>query len=638
MSGIALFVPREEMVGYAHKILQSEDYGIQEIRRIETSQAVREAQDAQKRGINIIIARGYQASLIKKHTDIPVVEIALTGQEMGLLITRAKQLVTKENPVIAIVGPSNMFCDMTYFDQIFQVQVKPYLATDADALNLCVSQAIYEDPDIIIGGDTAIAAAARAKIPALFMDSTEDSLREAFKVAKKLKFVRETEKHNMAQMDILLDYSFSGIIKMDSAGIVLVVNHSMEEILDKRAVELIGRPLQDVVRDLDRDSIEQVLSSGDQIYSTFLTLNNNALVVNLAPILVEGRIDGAILTCHKVKKLEKLPSDLLRERYLMGLVAQGDFDQIPQNSAAIKDGIRLARLYAQSRSPVLIHGEIGTERETFAQAIHRHSLNKNGPFITINCHGMDDDMQAEVLFGATIESSGQQERESGALAIASQGTLLISEIDHLSLNNQYRLYKAIRYKSLIKNDVVRSLNLDVRIIATTSRHLDTLVEQGLFRADLYYLLNGLTLDIPPLRERREDIGHFLDLFTKRYFDIYARFHVLTAGARKTILDYNWEGNIIQLESFCERMILTASHRTIDEVFIKDLMQQLYPLIQRQEGRETVVVYQSPEAIAITQALENHQGNRELAAAELGISKTTLWRYMKKYGISSKFNM
>ncbi|NCC75371.1 MAG: hypothetical protein EOM08_02940 [Clostridia bacterium] len=86
------------------------------------------------------------------------------------------------------------------------------------------------------------------------------------------------------------------------------------------------------------------------------------------------------------------------------------------------------------------------------------------------------------------------------------------------------------------------------------------------------------------------------------------------------------------------MILTASHRTIDEVFIKDLMHQLYPLIQHQEGRETVVVYQSPEAIAITQALENHQGNRELAAAELGISKTTLWRYMKKFGISSKFNV
>lgn len=228
MSGIALFVPREEMVGYAHKILQSEDFGIQEIRRIETSQAVREAQEAQKRGINIIIARGYQASLIKKHTDIPVVEIALTGQEMGLLITRAKQLVEKENPVIAVVGPSNMFCDMTYFDQIFQVQVKPYLATDADALNLCVSQAIYEGPDIIIGGDTAIAAAAKAKIPALFMDSTEDSLREAFKVAKKLKYVRETEKQNVAQMDILLDYSFSGIIKMDSVGTVLVVNHSME--------------------------------------------------------------------------------------------------------------------------------------------------------------------------------------------------------------------------------------------------------------------------------------------------------------------------------------------------------------------------------------------------------------------------
>src|SRR5665648_32704 len=150
MSGIALFVPRDEMIDYATKILRYENFTIQEIRKIETENSVQEAKDALQRGINIIIARGYQASLIIKHTEIPVVEIVLTGQEMGLLVSQAKKLVNKETPIIAIVGASNMYCDMSYFDSIFQVQIKRYLASDADALKLCISQAIDEKPDSII--------------------------------------------------------------------------------------------------------------------------------------------------------------------------------------------------------------------------------------------------------------------------------------------------------------------------------------------------------------------------------------------------------------------------------------------------------------------------------------------------------
>lgn len=179
---------------------------------------------------------------------------------------------------------------------------------------------------------------------------------------------------------------------------------------------------------------------------------------------------------------------------------------------------------------------------------------------------------------------------------------------------------------------------NVRIIATTTKNLSVLVQQGSFREDLYYLLSGLTIEVEPLRNRIEDLENLVDTYIKLYCDMYSRYHVLTSGAKKILMEYPWYGNLIQLESFCDRMILSATHRTLDEVFIKQLMNELYPIIHQQNNREKIIVYKDPEALVISEMLEKHGGNRALVAEELGISKTTLWRHMKKYGISNKYRV
>jgi transcriptional regulator with PAS, ATPase and Fis domain len=637
MAEITMFVPREEMLHQAHNILQSDGYHVKEVKLISTADSVSEARSALARGTNIIIARGYQASLIKHYTNIPVVEITLTGQEMGLLITKAKKIVNKKRPVIGVVGFSNMFCDMSYFNQIYNIELRTYLVPDSEGLQNAILQAIGDNLDIIIGGDTAIMAASDAGIPSLFLSSTEDSIREAFKVAEKLQYAIDIEKRDMAQLETLLDYSFSGIVKMNPNGNIVIINRIMEEILNKSSMDVVGKPVTEVFKDITKDNIDKVLQEGNEIFSTFTTVNDTALVVILAAIKVDHKIDGAILTCHKVKKMKQLEAEILRERYLNGYIAKGNFDDIPHTSKEMQKSIALAKAYAQSRSPVLICGEIGTEKDLFAQAIHNNSLSKNGPYITVNCFGINDELQTEVLFGST-KGDNESGKNEGALAAANHGTVLISEIDKLSMNSQYRLYRVIRYKSLIRNDIEKTMSIDVRIIATTTRKLSVLVEQGLFREDLYYLLSGLTIDVEPLRNRPEDLEALLDTYIKLYCEMYSRYHVLTVGAKKILMEYPWFGNLIQLESFCDRMILSANQRTLDEVFIKYLLNELYPIIHQQNSREKIIVYKDPEAVAITQTLENHGGNRTLAAAELGISKTTLWRHMKKYGISNKYEV
>ncbi len=637
MSEITLFVPREEMLHQAHDILLTENYTIKDMKVVASADAVSEARSALARGTSIIIARGYQASLIKYYTNIPVVEIQLTGQEMGLLITRAKKITKKNRPVIGVVGFNNMFCDMTHFNQIYDIDLRTYFVSNPDELSIAINQAINDNLDIVIGGDNAITAASRAGIPSLFLSSTEDSIREAFKMAENMKYVADIDKRSVAQIETLLDYSFSGIVRMDQKGNILVINKIMEEILEKDSAEVEGKPLIEVFKEIDKEKLEETLKEGNEIYSTFIRVNKNAIVIIVAPIKVDNQIDGAILTCHKIKKMKEVEADILRERYLYGYIAQGTLEDIPHKSKGMQKNIALAKVYAQSNSPVLLYGEIGTEKELFAQGIHNNSLRKNGPFISINCIGISEEKQTEILFGNTKES--EKDKEQGALIAANHGTILLSEIDKLSLNNQYQLYKMIRYKSLIRNEIARTMSIDVKIIATTSKNLSILVKQGEFREDLYYLLSGLTIDVEPIRNRPEDLEYLIDNYVKLYCDMYSRFHVLTAGAKKRLLEYPWYGNLIQLESFCDRMILAASHRSIDEAYVVRLLEELYPILgQQNSNKEKIVIYKDPEAIKISETLEKYDGNRTLAAEELGISKTTLWRHMKKLGITSKYNV
>lgn len=637
MAGIVLFVPTEKMFYRAHEILQGTSYEIDEIKHIKATDVVNEARDAVSRGASIIIARGMQASLIKLYTNIPVVEIKLTAQEMGLLITEAKERINKERPVIAVVGIGNTFCDMTYFNEIFGIELKTYFGNDENELITLANQAINDKVDFIIGGNIAINAASQANIPYLFIESTEDSIKQAFHVAKQLKYVSEMENRNTAQLETIMDYSFSGIIKLNSSGEIVAVNHVMEELLDKKSKDIIGLYITDVIKEVEKDKIDRVLQDGRDIYPTFIRINNNALSVMIAPIIVEKHIEGAILSCHRVNKINQVQSDTLREMYLHGYVAKSKFDDIPKKSSKMRDNIELAKLYAQSDNPVLIEGEVGTEKEIFAESIHNNSPRKNGPFISVNCSDMSEEMQSKILFGNQEDSSSSINR-LGALGTANHGTVLINEIDQLGMHNQYKLYKAIKYRALIQNDIEKLMTLNIRVIATTSKNLLLMTKEGKFREDLCYLLKGLSLEVPPLRERKEDIKYMLEKLIKENMAKYSRYHVLTDEAKKLLVEYDWPGNRIQLESFCERMILTSNSRKIDKTYVKYLLENLYPIINEENGIRQVTIYREPKAVKIADVLKKHNGDRTKTAEELGISKTTLWRYMKKYGISNKYEI
>lgn len=625
------------MLEQARNVIREDELDIDILKVIKTSDSVYEARQAVEQGAEVVLARGVQAAFIRQYTNIPVAELTLTGQEIGLMIASAKKKVPdKKCPQIALIGFKNMFSDTTYADELYDIRLKFYDITAIEQAAEKVDLAIQEGADVLLGGDTVNALAAQKGIPAQFIDSTEESIRSAIGVAKKMILTAEAEKNFTAQFETVLDNSYNGILEIDENKEIMIVNRAGEELFHKKASQLEGTALEKVIPELEQRYIDDVLSGKRDSFMTSVYVAGVPMMLTAAPIQYENKIRGAIISLYRNASVRKNDADELHSYYLKGYVAHAHFSDIRITGKEMEYCVELSKMYALSKNPVLICGEDGTDKEKLAQCIHNNSSYKAGPFVAVNCSGMTEQMQVDRLFGNP--DAEDESMKKGALAIGDHGTIVISEIEKLSLLCQYRLYRAIRYDSLIQNDLERSQTLDNRIIAITGADLYQYVEQGRFRQDLYYLLNSLTVEIPPLRKRPQDIRAIVEDCRVRFTKRYARFPKIAEDAMEALAGFGWQGNEIQLESFCERLFLTSPKKTITSDYVYFLLDTLYPVKERISEDGTTVIYQHPEAARLTELLEKHQGNRSAVAKELGISTTTLWRRMKKYGVINKYDL
>ncbi len=620
------------MLEQARKVIREENMDISILKVIKTSDAVYEARNAVADGAGIIVARGVQASHIRDYTDIPVAEIESSAQELGLLIKKARQILKKEHPVIAVIGYRNTYSDMSYFDEIFNIRLKTYFFDEIGEAESAVNRAADDGAELVIGGDIVNELARQKGIPGLFLESTEDSIRNALKVAQRMSYTAEVERNHIAQFETLLDTSFNGIIKIDSSKRITIVNQPAEMILGDREESLTGKKLQDVIPQLSEPLIDSILNGARDMTSTTVYIGENPLMVTAGPIRAEDEITGAILSCSRLTGILRTDRDKSGAIYRKGYRARAHFSDSEMNSSEMRQCVDMGKIFALSSNPVLIYGGSGTGKEAFAECIHNNSAYKAGPFVNVNLGGMTEEMQMERLFGNP--KADDETLKKGALSISDQGTLVISEAEGLSMPVQYRLYRALRHKTLIQNDLERSQILNNRIIVTASENLEDRVRDGEFREDLFYLLNSLVIRIPPLKDRKKDIEAIVIRAKKRFAEKYSRFLRFPEDAMEVLFQYDWPGNENQLEAFLERLFLTAPKKTVSSAYVRQLLEELYPRkIRRADG--TQVVYRDPEAVRLTEVLKQCNGSRARAAKELGISTTTLWRRMKKYGVDTQ---
>ena len=636
MAGISLLLPKEEMVKTAKHYVKKEGLNVKEIRHIVSENAISEARKDVAEGASVVIARGYQALVIKNYTNIPVIEITLTGQEIGMMVKKAKSMLGIPRSVIGLVGFQNMYSNVDYFDELFDVEMRQYLINFADDLPQTGERAVQDDLDILIGGDVAIMAAQRAGLPYFFVESTFDSIREAIKSAESAIYAAQVEQRYVAQIETFLDNSPDGFIRINTIGVVTNTNHIMQEILQSRESDILGKELAKLIPGIDKAEIENVLDGKSEMYSSFIRIKGNSVVIMLTAVKVGEMIDSAILSCHLVKKKEKIEAERIQEMYLNGYVAHVEFSSLDGRDKEMKECVEQAKIYSQSSNPILIVGETGSETTEFAEAVHNNSVRKSGPFVRVNCSSMNEEQQEEVFFGVKTENRKNVEK-MGAVIKANHGTLLVEEIENLTMSLQRRLIDMIQNYS-VEDCGTESLGVvDVRIIAVSGSNLYQKMLQGEFRQDLYYAISSLQLQIPPLRERPIELERYIMSLFKEKMTHYKRYHVLTPAAKELLMHYGWHGNKLQLSYFMDRMILSAKKRRIEADYVEKLLMELYPVVEKKDGQEYLIVYKDTKAEELMKVLKKYHGNRDMAAQELGISKTTLWRHMKKYGLDGYTN-
>jgi DNA-binding NtrC family response regulator len=314
-----------------------------------------------------------------------------------------------------------------------------------------------------------------------------------------------------------------------------------------------------------------------------------------------------------------------------------EFHDLTAASPDMLDLFDAARRLGPSDLPVLLHGETGTGKELLARAIHRSSPRAANPFMPVTCGGFPDALIESELFGhARGAYTGADSDHTGLLVQAHLGTVLLDEVGDMSQQMQQKLLSFLADGRVRPLGCKTAVQIDVRIISSTNRDLEKLVEEGRFRKDLYYRLRGTVLAVPPLRERREEILVLAERFLERFARADGRDPpLLKDSARRRLVRYDWPGNVRELENECRRLtglqMPSVEERHLSQ-FIREAAGGLAPGAAQPPGFQIAQVVSIAERTAIKKALERSGGNKSRAALLLGITRKALYRRMARYGM------
>ena len=633
MARVAFLVPYQEMRDLVRSMLEEEIQHITPVcvEYVPTAQIRGRVRELEQQDCDLIVARGVHASIARQTVKIPVTEIRLATQELGTSILELRQELGRERPILGLIGFANMFGSTSRFNDLFQIDLRSYMVVDSQEMTGAVAQALADGCEAVIGGDLVCRDAQRLGLPSRFLFTGEEGVRRTLEIVSHVCYAIDLEKSASAEMETMLTYTFSGIIQVDRSGIVRRINRAGYNLLEKMPEDIIGKAATEVLPSLSAKTLESVLSEGVEIQSMVLNIQQKAVLVNIVPVQIDGDISGALFTIQEGKRIIEMDSKLRWELHQQGYIAKHTFDRMIANGKEMKNCLALAQRIAKYSAPMLLLGETGVGKGFLAECIHNDSLRRGGAFVPLDCSAWQADTLDSMLFGTY---SIQKSSPTCMAEQAQDGTLYLSHVEALPMETQYKLLSLIQ-GHFLHNGPNRPASADVRVIASTDVNLAGRVERGEFRRDLYYALNVLSLELPPLRKRKEDLTDWFNRYLGEWQDKFKRYFRPTPGAYQFIQKYDWPGNLDQINSLCERIVLLSEKRNIDEVFLQQQLEQVTPKLM--PGTDTVVLYKDQKAVELAELLKRNNGNREKVAAELGISKTTLWRRIKKYGIEKDFS-
>jgi PAS domain S-box-containing protein len=433
---------------------------------------------------------------------------------------------------------------------------------------------------------------------------------------------------------VILDSIADGVFTVDLDWNITSFNHAAEEITGVSRDQAIGQKCFDVFRaDICQTAcaLRRTMETGKNLVDERVNIldgegRRTQLSISTAVLRDEsGEIVGGVETFRDLTTIEMLRKEI-RGQYT--------FADIISKNHEIRKIFGILPDIAASDSTVLIEGPSGSGKELFARAIHNLSGRKKRKYVVVSCAALPDTLLESELFGYVRGAFTDAKKDKpGRFALAQGGTILLDEIGEISTALQVKLLRVIQEREYEPLGATASTKADVRIIAATNKTLSDLVARGVFREDLYYRLNVVKIVLPPLGRRREDVPLLVEHFIERFS---AKTGKAIEGVSEEVLgllmQHPFPGNIRELENIIEHAFILCHGSTIEvEHLPAELVRESNGDVREMERREEGPVARA-EAAAILEVLRKHDGNRRRAAAELGVHKTTLWRWMKRHGI------
>ncbi|MBM7654359.1 sigma-54 interaction domain-containing protein [Neobacillus cucumis] len=449
------------------------------------------------------------------------------------------------------------------------------------------------------------------------------------------------------------------IVVTDRKGTILYINEAYCEFLGTTVEEATNRPVQEVI---ENTRMHIVANTGKKELAALHPINGSEMIANRYPLTVDGELVGALGTVmfrspeewrmykskiqHLVEELKYYQTKVENE-----LKSKYSFQDLIGSSQSFLAAKKLAERISDSNSSVLLIGESGTGKELFAHSIHNQSLRSSLSFVAINCASIPEHLLESELFGYDdgAFTGAKKGGKKGQFELAHNGTLFLDEIGDMPLSMQSKLLRVLQEKEVQRVGGQKSLPVDVRIIAATHRDLEKMVEEGKFRRDLYYRLNVIKIEIPPLNKRIEDIKLIsMSLLKKLERKFFRTGIAISEEVEKRLMEHSWPGNIRELENVLERAINVLDGQTIKLIHLPLYLREMRSQCPN-NGKRTMVEIKPAQKMplsviplketlarvekeAIQSALAVTNGNKQEAAKLLEIGKTRFYEKCKFYDI------
>lgn len=442
----------------------------------------------------------------------------------------------------------------------------------------------------------------------------------------------EEANHRLTELNTILEAINEGVVAWNVAGKVNHVNSQAGRLLGILPPSVLGKPLNEVIR--LPEIMEQAVQQGRELTEVEVSLDVNGrgegvdALVSLRAMGQGARPVGYIAMLRPIEDVRRIVHQQV------GSQATIKLEDVFALSSSMRPVIRQARIAARGIAPALVRGEGGVGKNHMARAIHNASERADKPFLSINCRAIPRELLISEFLG--YEKNTTHGDRPSKFELANGGTLLLDRIESLSLETQAALLQVIETGTVMRLGSTRPIPVDVRIIAATTANLEELVSEGNFISHLYYRFGVFNIEIPPLRERTEDIPLLAERFLSRFTDRHKNDYWLDEKTLEVLVKYPWPGNVRELEMVLERALHQCRDGKINVMDLPEVVRQGRVVIRKSPKPQPVLSAADAEREAIIRAGWACNGRVSEMARELKIGRTTLWRKMKRYHIDADY--